>query len=94
MSVHKIVSQLCNKTRSVLYVGMTNDLSRRLSEHKSGAIEGFTKKYNVHYLVYAEAFNDVKTAILREKQIKHWSRAKKELLINSVNPDWQELSPY
>ena len=85
---------LCNKTKSVLYVGMTNDLQRRLSEHKSGAIDGFTKKYNVHCLVYVESFDDVKTAILREKQIKHWSRSKKEELVNSVNPEWNEIPPF
>ena len=85
---------LCNTTKSVLYIGVINDISRRLAEHKQGLIKGFTKRYNVHTLIYAEAYADVKTAIMREKQLKHWSRQKKEQLINSVNPEWEEILPY
>lgn len=82
---------LSNDFNSVVYVGVTNDITRRLAEHKSGVIEGFTKKYNVHKLVYCECHNDVKAAIAREKQIKRWSRKKKDFLIESINPDWSDL---
>ena len=82
---------LTNKTHSTLYIGVTNNLIRRVYEHKTGAVEGFTKKYNVHKLVYFEQTTDVESAILREKQLKGWTRAKKENLINSVNPLWNEL---
>ena len=85
---------LCNEAKTVLYVGVTNDLRRRLTEHKQGMVEGFTKKYNVDILVYAESRSDIKTAIAREKQIKRWSRKKKENLINTINPEWEELRPY
>ena len=85
---------LCNATKSVLYIGVTNDMSRRLAEHKQGLVEGFTKRYNVHTLIYAEVYTDVKTAIMREKQLKSWSRQKKEQLINNVNPEWEEILPY
>ena len=82
---------LTNKTHSTLYIGVTNNLIRRVYEHKTGAVEGFTKKYNVHKLIYFEQTTDVESAILREKQLKGWTRAKKENLINSVNPLWNEL---
>ena len=82
---------LTNKTHSTLYIGVTNNLIRRVCEHKTGAVEGFTKKYNVHKLIYFEQTTDVESAILREKQLKGWTRAKKENLINSVNPLWNEL---
>ena len=82
---------LTNKTHSTLYIGVTNNLIRRVYEHKTGAVEGFTKKYNVHKLVYFEQTTDVESAILREKQLKGWTRAKKEKLINSLNPLWEEL---
>lgn len=85
---------LCNEAKTVLYVGVTNDLRRRLTEHKQGMVEGFTKKYNVDILVYAESHSDIKTAIAREKQIKRWSRKKKENLINTINPEWEELRSY
>ncbi len=83
---------LTNKHGNVMYVGMTNDLERRLNEHRSGAIAGFTKRYNVHKLVYFESTCDVNEAITREKQIKSWSRAKKNALVKSANPSWQDLS--
>ena len=82
---------LTNKTHSTLYIGVTNNLIRRVYEHKTGAVEGFTKKYNVHKLIYFEQTTDVESAILREKQLKGWTRAKKEKLINSLNPLWEEL---
>ncbi len=75
-----------------LYIGVTNDLERRVYEHKQDLIEGFTKKYQCHTLVYAEDFNQIMDAINREKQLKGWSRKKKEKLINSLNPQWQDLS--
>jgi putative endonuclease len=83
---------LTNKTNNVLYVGVTNDLIRRIKEHKDKKIEGFTKKYNLTKLVYFEATKDVKAAISREKQIKRWRREKKESLINGINPEWRDLS--
>ncbi len=75
-----------------LYTGITNDLARRVFEHKNQVVEGFTKKYNIKYLVYYEAADDVEAAIAREKQIKGWLRAKKLQLINSLNPSWKDLS--
>jgi putative endonuclease len=75
-----------------LYTGVTNDLARRVHEHKNKLIPGFTAKYNITKLVYYETTNDVRTAIAREKQIKGWLRAKKVALIESVNPSWDDLS--
>ncbi|GAB4425590.1 MAG: GIY-YIG nuclease family protein [Anaerolineae bacterium] len=75
-----------------LYIGMTNNLQRRVYEHKHGVIEGFTKKYNVNRLVYFEETGDVQNAIAREKEIKKWRRSKKIALIESLNPQWQDLS--
>ncbi|MCM1546419.1 MAG: GIY-YIG nuclease family protein [Clostridiales bacterium] len=83
-----------NKRKTVLYVGVTNDLVRRIAEHKSGTVEGFTKRYNVDMLVYVEKYDDIETAIRREKQIKSWSRASKEKLIEKVNKDWTEILPF
>lgn len=83
---------LTNKWNTVLYTGVTKDLSRRLYEHKHKIVEGFTAKYNVHKLVYYEDTTDVKAAIEREKQIKGWVRAKKIALIETINPDWKDLS--
>ena len=71
---------------------MTNDLVRRVQEHRDGAVEGFTKRYRVHYLVYYEEFNRVDEAIGREKQLKKWERAWKERLIREVNPEWKDLA--
>ena len=82
---------LCNAKKTVLYVGVTNNLGRRMMEHRQGLAEGFTKKYNVNKLIYAETYSDVTEAISREKQIKHWARKKKEALINAANPDWEEI---
>ena len=75
-----------------LYTGMTNDLQRRVYQHKHKLIRGFTSKYNVHRLVYLEVFGDVRDAIGREKQIKGWGRRKKLALIESMNPKWEDLS--
>ena len=85
------VYMLTNKTNKVLYTGVTNNLKRRIYEHKNGLVDGFTKKYNVHKLVYFDYTTDVHSAISREKQIKGWTRAKKDVLINEFNPNWQDL---
>jgi putative endonuclease len=74
-----------------LYTGVTNHLARRVQEHKDGTIAGFTQKYKIHRLVYCEAFTEVRPAIEREKQIKGWTRARKIALIESLNPDWEDL---
>ncbi len=83
---------LTNWNNKVLYTGVTNDLARRLYEHKNGLAEGFTKKYHVHKLVYFEATTDVRAAIAREKQIKGWTRKKKDALVQSGNPEWEDLA--
>ena len=83
---------LSNWNNQVLYIGVTNNLERRLYEHKNKLIEGFTKKYNLNKLVYFEETTDVKSALEREKQLKGWKREKKNILINSLNPDWNDLS--
>jgi len=75
-----------------LYVGVTNDLSRRMYEHKEKSLPGFTSRYNVSRLVYFEEFSDAISAIEREKQIKRWARAKKIFLIEKNNPGWDDLS--
>jgi len=82
---------IASKSR-VIYIGMTNDLSRRVFEHKNGLVEGFTKQYRCHRLVYYESFDDVTKAIDREKQLKRWSRRKKVWLIVRRNPTWEDLS--
>ena len=83
---------LSNEYNNVLYIGVTNDLARRVHEHQSGRIDGFTKKYNVHKLVWYESCHDVNDAIAREKQLKGWSRSKKDALVSQMNPDWSDLS--
>ena len=83
---------LSNWDDSVLYIGVTSNLERRLYEHRSGLVDGFTKKYNVHKLVYYEHTSDVYSAISREKQLKKWTRAKKNALIERMNPEWMDLS--
>jgi putative endonuclease len=82
---------LTNKYNKVLYVGVTNNLIRRVYEHKNKLINGFTSKYNVNKLVYYESFQSVFDAIKREKEIKGWKREKKVALINSFNPEWKDL---
>jgi putative endonuclease len=76
----------------VLYTGVTNDLARRVFEHKKKMIKGFTSRYKVSQLVYFESTSDISVAIAREKQIKGWRRTRKVQLINSVNPEWRDLS--
>ena len=76
----------------VLYVGVTNDLRRRVEEHKTGEVEGFTKRYNVNRLVHFEATGDVRAALEREKELKMWRRSKKIALIEKENPGWRDLS--
>jgi putative endonuclease len=83
---------LASKENGTLYTGVTNNLERRVYEHKQKLIDGFTKKYSVYKLVYAEAYQDVQAAILREKQIKGWKRQKKIILIESANPEWKDIS--
>ena len=82
---------LTNKYNKVLYVGVTNNLIRRVYEHKNKLVSGFTSKYNVNKLVYYESFPSVFDAIKREKEIKGWKREKKVALINSFNPEWKDL---
>lgn len=83
---------LSNWDDSVLYIGVSGNLPRRLYEHRNGLVEGFTKKYNIHKLVYYEHTNDVYSAISREKQLKKWRREKKNQLIEEMNPQWRDLS--
>ena len=83
---------LTTKKNTVLYIGVTNNLERRLYEHRNDLVDGFTKRYHVHKLVYFESTNDPYVAISREKQLKGWLRAKKIALIESVNPQWRDLS--
>ena len=83
---------LASKRRGTLYIGATNSLQRRVWQHKTGAVEGFTKMYRVHQLVYFEEFRGVSNAIAREKELKGWLRAKKIALLEKDNPDWRDLS--
>ena len=83
---------LTNKTGTVLYIGVTNDLRRRLREHKQGEIDGFTKRYHTDKLVYFEEYSEINDAIAREKQLKHWTRAKKTSLIKTKNPNFTDNS--
>ena len=83
---------LSNKNNTVLYTGVTNNLPRRIYEHKAKLVDSFTKRYNLNKLVYYEVFDQVEYAILREKQIKGGSRVKKIALIISMNPKWLDLS--
>jgi putative endonuclease len=82
---------LTNKHGNVLYTGVTNDLIRRIYEHKNKLQKGFTQKYNVDRLVYYEMYSDITDAIAREKQIKGWSRKKKNELVEQLNPKWKDL---
>lgn len=82
---------MTNKSRT-LYVGVTNDLERRVYQHKNKVVEGFTSHYNLDRLVYFEETNDVHAAIAREKQLKNWRREKKIALIDVANPQWRDLA--
>jgi putative endonuclease len=94
MSVDKnyFIYILASQKNGTLYTGVTSNLRKRIGEHKSNAIEGFTKEHSVHILVYYENFNDIQTALAREKQIKKWNRAWKLNLIEKDNPEWRDLS--
>ncbi|MBQ6849795.1 MAG: GIY-YIG nuclease family protein [Oscillospiraceae bacterium] len=83
---------MSNWNNKVVYIGFTNNLERRVYEHKNKLIDGFTKKYNVNKLVYFEQTSDVRVSLEREKQIKKFRREKKNMLIESINPDWRDLS--
>ena len=83
---------LSNWNDAVLYIGVISNLPRRLYEYRSGLVDGFSKQYNTHKLVYFEHTNDVYSAISREKQLKKWSRSKKDVLISRLNPQWRDLS--
>lgn len=83
---------MTNKNRTTLYIGVTNDLQRRVWEHSNHIIKGsFTARYNLEYCVYFEYYTDIGQAIERETQLKKWSRMKKEMLINNKNPEWNDL---
>jgi putative endonuclease len=88
---HYYVYIMTNKSRT-LYTGVTNNLERRVYEHKNKLVPGFTSKYNITMLAYYEETNDVQVALAREKQIKGWLRSKKIVLIESLNPQWKDLS--
>jgi len=75
-----------------MYIGVTNNLERRLYEHKNKLVKGFTEKYNLHKLVYYEETLDIKAALSREKEVKKWRREKKDRLVIAVNPEWRDLS--
>ncbi|GAN34170.1 MAG: GIY-YIG nuclease family protein [Candidatus Brocadia sp. AMX2] len=83
---------LTNKSNEVFYIGVTNNLKRRMYEHRNKLVAGFTKKYNIAKLVYFEVTNDIYSAIKREKQLKNWHRDWKINLINTFNPGWRDLS--
>ncbi|NLI65841.1 MAG: GIY-YIG nuclease family protein [Tissierellia bacterium] len=83
---------MTNWNNKLLYTGVTNNLERRVYEHRNKLIKGFTYKYNVNKLVYYDCTDDVNSAIAREKQIKGWTRQKKNALVESMNPEWKDLS--
>jgi len=89
---HFYVYMMQSASRRALYIGMTNNLHRRVWQHKTHAFEGFTDDYSAARLVYWESFDDVRNAIDREKQLKNWRRAKKLWLIATMNPRWQDLA--
>jgi len=91
MSHEYYIYMLTNKYRNVLYIGVTNDLIRRVYEHKNKLTRGFTQRYNVDCLVYYEVYDDIAAAIEREKQIKGWTREKKNKLVNTFNLQWADL---
>ncbi len=86
------VYMMATRHRSAVYVGVTNDLERRVSEHRSKKFDGFTNRYHVGILVYYEATSDVRVALAREKHLKGWRRARKIALIESLNPMWVDLT--
>ena len=86
------VYMMTNWSNQVLYIGVTNNLQRRVFEHKHHIVEGFTEKYNMEKLVWYEQTTDVRSAIEREKQLKGWTRKKKGALVDAMNPTWEDLS--
>ena len=84
---------LTNRRNGVLYIGITNNLARRVFEHREGVVEGFTKTHGLKLLVYYEQYDDIRLAIQREKTMKHWPRAWKVRLINGFNREWTDLYP-
>jgi putative endonuclease len=84
---------LASRQNGTLYVGVTSNLPQRIWQHRNDAAKGFTQKYGVHLLVYFELYDDMTTAISREKQLKHWNRAWKIALIEQTNPTWRDLWP-
>lgn len=91
MHTESYVYLLTNKHNNVLYTGVTNNLIRRIYEHKAKLVKGFTQRYNVDRLVYYEACANIVEAIQREKQIKGWTRKRKDTLVNDINPQWEDL---
>ena len=89
---HYYVYLLTNWNNKVMYVGVTNNLERRMYEHKHKLVKGFTQRYNVTKLVYLEATSDVRAALAREKEIKNWRRKKKNALVLKDNKEWRDLS--
>jgi putative endonuclease len=83
---------MTNWNDRVIYIGVTNDLVRRIYQHKNKLVKGFTERYKVNKLVYLEETSDVLSAITREKEIKKWRREKKNALVHSMNPEWKDLS--
>jgi putative endonuclease len=86
------IYMMCSSSRRALYTGVTGDLNQRVFQHKNGLVEGFTKKYKCHRLVYYESFSYIGEAIAREKEIKGWRREKKNALVETMNPQWRDLS--
>jgi putative endonuclease len=82
---------MANKRNGTIYVGVTSDLLKRVFQHKQNLVDGFTKKYNIHQLVYFEVSDDIQSAIAREKQLKNWKRLWKLKLIETINPEWEDL---
>jgi putative endonuclease len=91
MSKRPVVYIVASKRNGTLYIGVTSDLPKRIWEHKKGLIDGFTRRYTIHRLVYYELHEDMASAISKEKQMKKWNRAWKLELIEKQNPDWKDL---
>ncbi|RPH52029.1 MAG: GIY-YIG nuclease family protein [Desulfobacteraceae bacterium] len=93
MNKRPAVYILASKRNGTLYIGVTSDLVKRVWEHKNNVVEGFTKRYSVHQLVWYELYENMDSAINREKQLKEWKRQWKLRLIETTNPNWQDLYP-
>jgi predicted GIY-YIG superfamily endonuclease len=91
MSKHPAIYMVANQRNGTIYTGVTSDLVKRIAEHKAGTYDGFTKNYGCKLLVHYEPYGTMETAIVREKQIKGWSRKKKLALIEKDNPNWKDL---